>query len=423
MLSDEVINKVIERITTRIEETNTNIIKKMAESVAKFRTLTPSQAQKLAQIMRYGGDYEKIAQALAKMSKLNVEEIYKIFEEVAKQDYLFAGRFYKYRYRKYIPYEKNQFLQDQVKALATITAKEYNRITGTLGFSTKVNGKMVFTDVLSTYHNLIDNAVLSIGEGKSTFNEEMSRIIKEMASSGVKSIDYASNRSYRIDSITRMVLKSGITHMHMELQEEFGKQFDADGVEISVHNNPAPDHELVQGKQFSINQYDENGKLIKKGEFEKFQEDEDAVSYDGVEFPAISEETKHDRRAIGQYNCYHYTFSIILGVSEPAYTNEELQEIIDKNNKGFIYNNKKYNMYEGEQLQRKIELQLRKLKDEQIGLRAGGFREDAEISQMKINKLTDEYNKLLKVSGLPSKLDRAKVSGYRKIKVVDKNKK
>ena len=52
--------------------------------------------------------------------------------------------------------------------------------------------------------------------------------------------------------------------------------------------------------------------FLKKGEFEKFQEDEDAVSYDGVKFPAISEETKHDRRAIGQYNCYHYTFSIIL---------------------------------------------------------------------------------------------------------------
>ena len=39
------------------------------------------------------------------------------------------------------------------------------------------------------------------------------------------------------------------------------------------------------------------------------------------------------------------------------------------------------------------------------------------VAQAKINRWTNEYNKLLRASKLPSKLDRAKVSGYHKIKV------
>lgn len=413
MLSDEVINKVVDRIVRRIEETNTYVLKKMGESIAKIRTLTPTQAQQLAQIMRYGGDYEKIAKALAKMSDLNIKEIYKIFHEVAKSDYRFAKQFYKYRNKKYIPYEYNQALQNQVNAIMAVTASEYNNITRTMGFATKVNGKIVYNDIATTYQNMLDRAVLSVSQGKTTFDEEMFRIVRELASSGIKTIDYMSGRHYRLDSAVRMCLGDGLRNLHMETQRQFGKEFDADGVEISVHINPAPDHELVQGKQFSTVRPSEN----EFSEFEKFQNDKDSYSYDGTFFPAESEETGHDRRSIGQYNCYHYIFNVVLGVSKPLHTNEELKEIIDKNHQEFDFDGKHYKtMYEGEQLQRKIELELRKAKDEQIMARASNI-DDAQKAQKRINALTKKYNELLKASGLQSQIYRARVSGYHKIKV------
>ena len=45
-----------------------------------------------------------------------------------------------------------------------------------------------------------------------------------------------------------------------ENQKIIAEEIDADGVEISVHINPAPDHSMVQGRQFTTNQYDKNGK-------------------------------------------------------------------------------------------------------------------------------------------------------------------
>ena len=417
MLSDEVIEKVIERVVVRIEETNTYVLKKMGESVAKLKTLTPSQAQQLAQIMRYGGDYDKIAKQLAKMSKLNIQDIYKIFEEVAKNDYKFAGQFYKYRDRKHIPYKYNQRLQNQVKALAKITADEYINITGTLGFATTKNGKRVYTKLARTYQNLLDKAVLSVSQGKTTFDEEMYSTIKELASSGIRTIDYENGYSLRVDSAVRNALNNGLTRMHMELQEQLGKEFDSDGVEISVHTMPAPDHMYVQGKQFSINQYDDDGNLIKEGEFEKFQNDEDAVSYDGTKFPAESEETGRDRRSIGQYNCYHYTFAIVLGASKPAYTDKELKNIIKESTRKIKFDGKEYTKYEATQLQRKIETAIRQQKDVQIMAKASGNEDLVLESQGKITQLTNKYRKLSKTSGLPTRLERMRVSGYKRISV------
>jgi hypothetical protein len=170
-----------------------------------------------------------------------------------------------------------------------------------------------------------------------------------------------------------------------------------------VHLNPAPDHEQVQGRQFS------------KEEFEKFQNNQDSIDYSGKVFSKDFE--GHDRRSISEYNCYHYIFDIILGVNKPQYSDEELQEIIDNNNDGFELDGVHYSNYEGTQLQRKLETEIRKQKDLQIMAKASGVKELVEESQKKISQLNKKYKELSVVSGLPTKIDRMRVSGYKRINV------
>ena len=403
MLSEEIIDKVIERLVNRIEEGNTYTLKKIGESIKKIGTLSPSKAQQLVQVLKYGGDYDNIVRKLAEITELNVKDIYKIFEEVAKNDYNFAKQFYDYRGKKFIPYEENIALQQQVRALANITAGEYRNLTRTMAFTKKVNGKVVYTDLARTYQNVLDKAVLSVAQGKNTFQDEMYSTIKELANSGIRTVNYGTNRSMRLDSAVRMQLKGALRTLHNETQEIFGEEFNSDGVEISVHLNPAPDHAEVQGRQFS------------KEEFNKFQNDIDAKDYKGKLFPAEFE--GHDRRSISEYNCYHYTFAIVLGVSKPEYSDEQLQEIINNNNNGFELDGKHYTNYEGTQLQRQLETEIRKQKDTQIMARASGNNELVSETQTKITQLTRKYKELSDVSGLPTKMDRMRVSEYKRTKI------
>lgn len=402
MLSDEVIEKVTERLVNRIEQGNTYILEQIGKSIRKVGTLTPNKAQELEQILKYGGDYDKIVKKLAEITKLNVKDIQKIFKEVAKSDYQFAKQFYDYRGMKFIPYEENKALKRQVDILTKTMVDTYISKTKAIGFSLKDDkGNVIFRTLEETYQDAIDKAILNIAQGKTTFQQEMYQTIKDIAGSGIKTMDYESGRSMRFDSYFRMLAKDSLRQLHNEEQQIFGEEFDSDGVEISVHSNPAPDHELVQGRQFS------------NEEFDKFQNDIDAVDYQGMLFPAEFE--GHDRRSISEYNCYHYVFAIILGVSKPEYSNKELQQIIDNNNKGFDYEGKHYSMYEGTQLQRKIETEIRKQKDIQIMAKASDSKDLIDESQQKITQLTNKYRELSEISGLRTKMQRMRVPNYKRV--------
>ena len=341
MLSQEVEEKLAERLVDRIEEANSSILKKIGEAIKQISTLTPSQAYQIAQILKYGGTYNEIAKELARVSGKNVQDIYKIFEEVAKNNKQFAKQFYKYRNIDYIPYSKDIALQNQVNSIARLTADTYLNIANTRGIGflfRNQNGQMYFKDIQQAYYEIIDRGILAISQGKETFQTEMRRIIKDVGGNGV--VIYESGRTRRLDSAVRMNLLDGIRQVSNETSQRFAQEYNADGVEISVHSNPAPDHADVQGRQFSNEEY----KKLSDGEVAK-------------DYKGISRQLGHSKngsyRHISEYNCYHKIFPIVLGVSKPEYTDKQLKEIQEKNEQGFEFEGKHYTNYERNSIAKK----------------------------------------------------------------------
>ena len=414
MLSEEVIDKVVERIVQRYENANTAILKKIGETIKKIGTLKPSDALRLQSILKYGGSYEKIAKELSKLTGLTIQDIYKIFEQVSKENLEFAKEFYRYRNKDFIPYKDNFALQQQVESISRATVDEFISNTSMLGYGLQdANGNIIYRGIRETYNRLIDEAIMSIASGKETFQESMYRQLKTLGSGGLKVIypstyvdknGVVKHHVRRLDSVLRTSIKEGVRELHNANQEIIGEEIDADGIEISVHSNPAIDHEEVQGRQFSNEEY------------AKLDNGEEAQDYKGNTY-TLDHDGKNGYRQISTLNCYHVIFSIVLGVSKPLYSDKELKQIIDDNNKGFEFEGKHYSMYEGQELLRKIELELRKAKDEQILGRSSGIIENIENAQNRITKLTHKYRDVLKASGLHSKLDRAKVTGYKRVAI------
>lgn len=404
-MNEETIELLAERLASRINKANEFFLIKIGESVKKIRGLTPTQAHQLIQILKYGSNYEEIVNELTRLTNLNIQDIDAIFNEMAKKDYEFAEKFYKYRGVEYVPYSENKALLRQVSALASITKQEmfnYARATN-LGYSIKdLQGNIKFIGLKETYDRVLDTAVLNVGTGVDTFDNAMSKIMKDVGGSGLKTVYYASGRSIRLDSAARMHLKGALRTLHNEIQKQVGEEFDFDGYEISVHSNPAVDHEKTQGRQFSIEEY------------EKLNNGLEAKDYKGNTY-TLDHDHKNGFRPISTMNCYHYVFSIVLGVNKPEYSEEQLQKIIDDNDKGAIIDGKHYTNYEITQLQRSFERKIRKQKDIQILAKESGNKELVKESQDRITQLTNKYKEISKISGLPTRMDRLKVAKYRRI--------
>lgn len=399
-INERQIDLLVERLINRVEKSNEIFLKNIGEYIKKLKNISPSKAQQLIQILKYGENYEDIVKKISKYTEMNVNDIDEIFNAYAKKDQMFYKQFYEYRNIPFIPYEQNVLLKQQTQALTNIVKNEMYNFSrqNVLGYT--INGQ--FHNLRNTYNSLLDEAFINVGQGKETFDSAMRNILKQIGGSGLKTLDYESGRSIRLDSAIRMHLKGRLRELHNENQKIYGDEFGADGIEISVHSNPAEDHELVQGRQFSLSEY------------EKLNSGLEAKDYKGNLY-TLDHDGKNGYRPISEMNCYHYIFSIILGVSEPEYTDIQLKQIINDNNKGFEYEGKHYTNYEGTQLQRKLELEIRKQKDIQILARASDNKELITEAQSKITILTKKYNELSQVSGLPKKMDRLTVSGYKRV--------
>lgn len=397
-------NKLADAFAKRFEEYNTKVLEELAEVIKKFNGLTYTQASKLASELKYDKSYIDLVDELSKLTGKTKQEIKKILEETINQHIEFADTFFKARNMKTPVYKNDKYLTELVNSIAKVSEGDFVNIAKSTGFAfLDKNGHIQFLNMKETYYKVIDECVYAISEGKATFQDSMRNITKQLVDSGVRRIVYANDgkKQYtqRIDTAVRRNLLDSIREVSIETQVEFGKRFKADGIEVTVHENPAPDHMNVQGHQF------------RNEEFEKFQNDEDCKDVNGVEFPAESVETGRDRRSIGQYNCYHTVFSIIVGVSKPLYSEEELQEIKDRANEKIEIDGKEYTRYETTQLQRQIETEIRKTKDSHNMHQIEGDREAMLDDQQRIKQLTRKYREISQKAGLREQLkQRARVN-------------
>lgn len=401
MLNNNQEEQLVQLLIDRINALNEDILTIIGNRIKQIGELTPTQVHQIKQMLIYDTDIDRIVQKLAEVTNMNVNDIYSLFEYSAKTNQDFARQFYRARGISYIPYAQNKVLKDQVRAIAEITAREYANIsrTSAIGYTIKdLDGNITFKDISSVYKDTIDKAILNAGQGKTTYQQEMRNAIKQIGQSGLKTLDYESGRSVRLDSAIRQNTLEGLRTLTNQIQQQFGEEFGADGVEVSHHINSAPDHiDTVDGKQFSL-----NGDRVVNGKLYK-------------DFNTVNNSLD---RQVSTLNCRHYIFSIVLGVNKPQYTDKQLEEDKKKNKEGFDFEGKHYSNYEGEQLQRLIEREIRKQKDVQILAKSSGDKELTLQAQTKITQLTTKYKQLCNVSGLPNQLKtRASVVGYKRINV------
>ncbi len=410
MLNQHQIQLLPERLCKHLSDINTEYLVSVGEVLKDIGELRPTDVHQLQQMYNYGSKADEIAKRLAEVSQKDVAEIYDIFDIVAKENYKFAKPFYEARFMDYIPYEENIPLQRKVKAMAKQTVDEYKNMTQHTAFAIfskdgkslaplyEKNANKIATSLSDTYTKIVDYAVTQVNMGMESYTKAVNDIVKAMSASGIRTVDYAKKEgekgySRRLDSAVRQNVLWGVKECNQQTANLVGEEFGADGMEVDYHMHPRPSHADMGGRQYALGP---------------------ARTVKGVHYPSFEGKAKS---LLEEYGCLHFAFPIILGVSRPAYTEEELQEYARADKATFEFEGEKYTMYEGTQLQRKVETALRHQRDILNMAKAAGESETELIARGKIRMLTDKYVELSEVSGLPTQMERVKSA----VKSVDKS--
>lgn len=404
MLSDDAIENLIQPIIDRQESINAYVIEMIAKRVREIGSFSPSDIKRLKLLVAMGSDIRQINDELAKLTNLQVREIKSLIKQVAIEDYIDAKPFYDYRHKSFIPYNENTDLQQLVNAIANQTADTYVNIskstaTGFMIRDLQNPGVLRFQPIDATYQSVVDEAIQAVRSKTVDFNTAVRRTIKQLADSGVRRISWDSGYTQRLDSAVRRNVLDGVHAVRQQVQDEIGRQINANGKELSAHANSAVDHEPIQGHIFTNEEYN------------KLQNESSFKDVNGTAFGAI-------RRAIGMWNCGHWAKSIIIESYKPRYTDAQLKKFIDDNHAGYTTSNgKHFTMYECKQYQRQLETKIRYAKEHQIAFRASGDRKQAELYQARINDLLTQYKMFSNACGLKPQMNRTRVPDYHKIKL------
>ena len=181
-----------------------------------------------------------------------------------------------------------------------------------------------------------------------------------------------------------MNVLDAMRQMNQRVMEEVGRQFGADGVEIDAHFLCAPDHLPYQGGQYTN---------------EEFREIQDSLD-----------------RPFGEWNCRHTWSPILMGVSPPAYSPEQLEQFERYSTEPVEVDGVTRTRYEWSQRMRRMETDIRRCKDTATLARYAGDGALRRECQGRVNALTREYERLSERAGLGPEFRRTYVAGFRDAK-------
>jgi hypothetical protein len=397
----ELFPKNIEEIYAGLEnDIMNNIIRRIAETGEITRTAD----WQLNRLYNMGADKTDIKKHIQEALNLSDTEIEQLYSDTLKEGYLRDESLYRAVGQEFIPFEENMALQQLIEATKQQTAKQLKNITRTMGFAVKQpNGRKTFKTVDDYFKDTMDNAVMHVLNGTFDYNSIIRKVTDEMTRSGVRSINYDSGISTRIDVAARRAILTGVNQVTSKINSDNMQKLDTEFVETSWHSTARPTHQVWQGRVFYWDRANPNAEKIEAG----------------VLYKSFIRETGYGEvDGLCGANCRHTFYPFIPGISVRTYTDEQLEELNRQENEKKEYNGKEYNKYEATQYQRRLETSMRKYRQDISLLKQSGLADDSDeviAAKCKYQTLSKKYSDFSEKMGLREHRDRVNVDGLKDI--------
>lgn len=273
-----------------------------------------------------------------------------------------------------------------VDAIKRQTHDTFRNLTASMGFL--VGNTML--KPARAYQWALDNAEMQIQSGAISYNQAIANVVRQLADSGIKVVDYESGHSDSIDVAARRAVMTGVNQICAKYTEQSAEYLDTPYFEVSAHagardipgKSPWSSHKAWQGLVYSTRRNDIYPSI-----------------YDVCGLGAVD--------GLEGANCRHRRNVWVEGVSERTYTGEQLEHIDD--DLGCEFDGKKYTAYEATQMQRRVERQIIKQKRLVTAYKASEQKDEYYAAKAKLARLNAKYKAFSEAAGLPLQWERAKV--------------
>ena len=372
MLTPEYINLLeFNDIVQLYNKLNIDLTADIIDRISAMEDISVTAKNEMKILIERSGE-EVFYEALEKTSMITAERkqlLKKMFNNMISEDMQGYKELYLYRDKLFKLSEKQyRILNEGLRA----TDRLLKNLTNTIAFRTQ-----------QAYVEAIDEAYMQTVTGAYSYTNAIQNTVQKLADMGITLKDKA-GRNVQLEVAVRRNVLAGIQSTANNINRDIEKELGWDGYEVTAHIGARPTHAEAQGKQYAINK-------------------EDSKKYGIGLWSDVSDLWEG-------YNCRHTYFGIILGISEPVYTDKELNEY---KNATVEWNGKKITYYEATQKQRQLENAIRKQKRTvQILEKAG---QDTTIANTKLRTIQKKLNDFCEQTSLDKDYSRTTISKKKEI--------
>lgn len=337
------------------------LLKDISRRIKQAGAITDTAEYEIYRARALGESKKAIAQAIARQTEINAEVIDALLDYVVDASARFEDDAY-----------LQQLTEGYAEVMKTRTAEQLKDL-----WATAPDGKTV--PLQDAYARALDFAFRQTATGALDLNTAIRRAAGPLARRGLRTIEQKNGRSVGIEYACRRYLMDQMGALDNAIQQQNHDRLGCDGWEISAHAACAPDHEPIQGRQ-----------------------------YTDKEFEALNASLQ---RPIGRLNCRHVADPVLIGVDKPVYSEAELAQMAADNEKGVTYSGKHYTLYGAGQEQAAIENAIRRMRRQVLVDEESGSA-DLQEHQIRLRVLQSEYSRFCRATGRRTRTERLYTAGF-----------
>lgn len=383
--SPSVLDALPEELAELFRALEITLLEEICSRLKTADELNEVTVQDIKALRSHGIDLKEVEKAIRKTTGISEKKLNELIDDVVERN--------KKYYTEVIDLARvtqPDVLVDAttIDAIKRQTQDAFRNITASMGFLVDAGRTML--PPAKAYQHALDAAEMMIQSGAISYNEAIKRSVKELADSGLRTVNYESGHADQVDVAARRAVMTGVSQLCGKYTEQAAEYLETPYYEVSAHagarDKPGPSpwssHKDWQGKVYSTRSDDI---------YPNIYEVCGLGAVDGLE----------------GVNCRHRRNVWVEGVSERTYTEEQLEHIDD--GLGCTFEGKTYTAYEATQEQRKVERTIRKLNREKAAYKAAGLREEEQAVNIRLRRLNAKYKAFSRATGLPEQRERMKV--------------
>lgn len=147
---------------------------------------------------------------------------------------------------------------EDVYAIYEQTKGTYRNLTRSMGFLVQQGRRKVVLPPAKAYQWALDNAEMQIMSGAISYNQAIASAVRELANSGLKTVEYESVHVDSVDVAVRRAVMTGVNQINQKYREQSMDYLETDLVEVTAHSgardtdgpNGWENHKRWQGKVY-----------------------------------------------------------------------------------------------------------------------------------------------------------------------------